>query len=64
MVSVPDSQSSGPRFKSCSGELLDLFLVVLSSILSHACKYPTGCLLPVGVSNPVMLYLNFLFLNI
>ena len=24
-------------------------------ILGHACKYPTGCLLPVGVFNPVML---------
>ena len=24
----------------------------------------TGCLLPVGVFNPVMLYLNYLFLNI
>ena len=31
-------------------------------ILIHACKKPTGCLLPVGVFNPVMLYLNYLFL--
>ena len=30
-------------------------------ILGHACKKPTGCLLPVGVLNPVMLYLNYLF---
>ena len=33
-------------------------------ILRHACKYPTGCLLPVGVLNPVMLYLNYMFLSI
>ena len=33
-------------------------------ILGHACKWPTGCLLPVGVINPVMLYLNYLFLSI
>ena len=33
-------------------------------ILDHACKQPTGCLLPVGVFNPVMLYLNYLFLSI
>ena len=30
-------------------------------ILGHACKKPTGCLLPVGVLNPAMLYLNHLF---
>ena len=30
-------------------------------ILVHACKWPTGCLLPVGILNPVMLYLNYLF---
>ena len=28
-------------------------------ILGHACKYPTGCLLPVGVFNPVMLCCMF-----
>ena len=33
-------------------------------ILGHACKYSTGCLLPVGVQLPVMLYLNDLFRNI
>ena len=27
-------------------------------IPGHACKQPTGCFLPVGVFNPVMLYLN------
>ena len=31
-------------------------------ILGHACKQPTGRLLPVGVFNPVMLYLNYLLL--
>ena len=33
MVSVSDSQSSCPGFKSCSDHLLDLFSVVLSSNL-------------------------------
>ena len=28
-------------------------------ILGHAYKQPTGCFLPVGVLNPVMLYLNY-----
>ena len=32
-----------------------------AQILGHACKQPTGCLLPVGVLNAVMLYLNYLF---
>ena len=30
-------------------------------IVYHAFKQPTGCLLPVGVFNPVMLYLNYLY---
>ena len=30
----------------------------------HACKWPTGCLLPVRSFNPVMLYLIYLFLSI
>ena len=30
-------------------------------ILGPACRQPTACLLPVGVLNPVMLYLNYLF---
>ena len=46
-------QSGGPGFYSRSWDLLDLF-----SVKSTA----TGCLLPVGVFNPVMLYLNYLFL--
>ena len=29
VVSLLDSESSGPGFESCSGHLLDLFLVVL-----------------------------------
>ena len=33
-------------------------------ILGHACKQPTGCLLPVGVFNSVMLYVNYLLLSI
>ena len=58
MVSASDSQSGGPGFESRSGHLLDLGSVVPSS------KFSAGCLLPVGVFNPVMLYLNYLFLNI
>ena len=59
MVSVSDLQSGGPGFESCSGHLLDLFSVVPSSN-----PRSTGCLLPVGVFNFVMLYLNYLFLSI
>ena len=33
-------------------------------ILGHACKWPTGSLLPVRGFNPVMLYLIYLFLSI
>ena len=33
VVSMPDLQSSSPRFKSHSGDLQDLFLVVPSSNL-------------------------------
>ena len=33
-------------------------------ILGYACKKPTVYLLPVGVFNPVMLCLNYLFLSI
>ena len=31
--------------------------------LGHACKYPTGCLLPIGDFNPVVLYLNLFLSN-
>ena len=64
MLNVLDLQSSSPGFESHSGHLLDLFSVVLSSHPHHACKKPTGCLLPVGVYNPVMFYLGFLCLVI
>ena len=33
-------------------------------IPGHACKLTIGCLLPVGVLNPLMLYFNYLFLSI
>ena len=49
-VSVSDSQSGGPGFYSRSWDLLDLFSVVPSSN-----PWPL-------VFNPVMLYLNYLFL--
>ena len=64
MVNASDSQSGSPGFESHSGHLLDLFSVVLSSHPRHARKKPTGCLLPVGVYNPVMFYLGFLCLVI
>ena len=49
VVSASDSQSGGPGIgpRICSRCRVQ--------ILGHACKYPTGCLLPVGVFNPVML---------
>ena len=56
MVTALDSQSDGPRFESRSGHLVDFFSVVPS--LS---PQPTGCLLPVGVFNPVMFCLSYLF---
>ena len=50
---------------------VDIYNVMLYSrlprvqILGDACKWPTaGCLLPVGVFNPVILYSNYLFLSI
>ena len=48
MVSESDSQSSSPLFESCSGHLLDLFSVVLSSTPGYLRNLPTGCLLQVG----------------
>ena len=38
VVSVGDSQYSGPRFKSCSGHLLDLLTVIRVQTFGHACK--------------------------
>ena len=52
------SQSGGPGFEYRSGHLLDLFSGVQTSN-----PRPTACLLPVGVFNPIMLYLNYLFLS-
>ena len=40
------------------------WLAEFKSSSGHACKLPTGFLLPVGVFSPVMLYLNYLFLSI
>ena len=48
MVSETDLQSSNPLFGSCSGHLLDLFSVVLSSKPAYPCNLPTDCLLQVG----------------
>ena len=56
MVTALDLQSDGPRFESRSGHLLDFFSVVPS-----LGPQPTGCLLPVGVFNPVMFCLPYLF---
>ena len=60
-------RTRNPAVPGSSPALATCWICVLSSrvqILGHACKEPTGCLLPVGVFNPVMLYLNYLFLNI
>ena len=38
VVSVCDSQYSGPRFKSCSGHLLDSLSVIRVQTFGHACK--------------------------
>ena len=64
MVSASDSQSGGAGVKSLSGHLLDLLSVVPSSNSRPNSKKPTGCLPPVEVSNPVMFYLDSLFLII
>ena len=32
--------------------------------IGHACKWLTGCLLRIEIFNPVMFYLNYLFLSI
>ena len=53
-VSVSNLQSGCPRFESRSGDLHDLSSVISSSNRWTLCKKPTGCLLPVGVFNPVM----------
>ena len=53
-----ESQSGSLGFEPPSGDLLDLFSVVPSSNLRT-----TGCLLLVGVFNPVMLYLSGVSVN-
>ena len=62
MVSISDLQSGCPRFESRSGDLHDLSSVMTRvQIVGHSCKKPTGCLLPVGVFNPVIyVVVNFL----
>ena len=54
VVSVSNLQSGCPRFESRSGDLHDLSSVIPSSNRWTLCKKPTGCLLPVGVFNPVI----------
>ena len=56
-------QTRNPAILGSSPALATCWICARSSqvqILGHACKR----LLPVGVFNPVMLYLNYLFLNI
>ena len=64
VVSTSDSQSGGSRFESRPVHLLDLFSVVPSSNpwprLQIADWFPPSS----WVFNPVMLYLNYLFLSI
>ena len=61
VVSISDLQSGCPAFESRSGDLYDLSSVILSSNRWTLCKKPTGCLLPVGVFNPVIyVVVNFL----
>ena len=60
-------RTRNPAVPGSSPALATCWICARSSrvqILGHACKQPTGRLLPVGVFNPVMLYLNYLFLNI
>ena len=53
------------RLETHSGDLLDLFSVILSSDpaphLSNISQLVASSV-PVGVFNPVMLYLNYMFL--
>ena len=46
--------------KICFDYKRDLFLIILSSISrSCSCKWPTGCILPVGTIDPVRSHLNY-----
>ena len=62
MVSVSDSQPSGPGFESRSDHYLDLFLgspeLKSSATLVNS---QLACLLPVGILNNVMFNLKYLF---
>ena len=62
-VSASDSQSGGTGFESRSGHLLDLCSVVPSSNFSATLvNSQLVAFCQFGVFNPVMLYLNYLFL--
>ena len=57
-------RTRNPAVPGSSPALATCWICARSSrvqILGHACKKPTGCLQPVGVLNPVMLYVNYLF---
>ena len=61
VVSTSDLQCCGPGFvESCAGQATNLicYSLLRVQILSHACKLPTGCVLPFGVFSPVMLYVD------
>ena len=63
-VSTSDLQCCGPGFvESCSGQATNWICswLLWVEILSYACKLLAGCLLPVGVFSPVMLFVDYLF---
>ena len=64
MISGLDSESGGPGFESRSGHLVDLFSVLSSSAIQLINSQLVASSVPVGVFNPVMLYLNYSFLSI
>ena len=60
-------QTRSPAAPGSSPSLATCWICSWSSrvqILGHACKYPTGCLLPVGIFNQVIFYLHSFFLII
>ena len=63
MVNALDSQSTGPRFDSLSGHLVDLFLV-RPEFKSSAMLVSSQllCLLPVGIITHITFYLNYCFI--
>ena len=61
VVSTSDLHCCGPGFvESCAGQATNwiCYSLLRVQILSHACKLPTGCVLPFGVFSPVMLYVD------